>query len=330
MPYTQLSFNDRYVICHMNLAGHSQAQIAKQLKRSPGTISRELRRNLDPRGDYFYDVAQRESQTRRTQANQRYKLDDPELQSYIRYALAFTWSPEQIAGRLQLDFQPIDKMSVSHETIYRWVYRHVNLGGLFHRLLRRKQKRRKHRNPCKTSNRGGIPGRVGIEHRPNQVDTRERYGDWESDTVEGAKGKGLLVTHVERKSRYTLIRKIENKQADTFNHASLAAFKTIPGALRHTLTADNGTEFAKFKQLERRLDIQVYFADPYSPWQRGTNENTNGLIREFFHKGMDLTDVCHRQVAKAQRLLNNRPRKCLGYRTPREVLNKLPRVALRN
>ena len=330
MSYHQLSENERYVICHMNIAGRSQAAIAKRLGRSPGTISRELHRNQDTQGGYFYDTAQRQSQTRRVQANQRYKLDDPVLQQFVRYALIFTWSPEEIVGRLHLGIETIGENTVTHETIYRWIYRQATQGELLHCCLRRKRKRRRHRLPHRTNTRGAIRDRVGIERRPEQVNTRERFGDWESDTVEGAKGCGLLVTHVERKSRYTIIRKIDDKRAATFNRASIAGLRTIPPELRQTLTADNGKEFAEFKELERRLDMQVYFADPYSPWQRGTNENTNGLIREFFPKGMDLRDVNYREVAHVQGLLNNRPRKCLGFRTPREVLNALPGVALRN
>ena len=194
----------------------------------------------------------------------------------------------------------------------------------------RRRRARRRRRIVGDRRTGRLPGFTGIEQRPAIVDERGRFGDWESDTVEGAVGRGALATHVERRSRYTLVRKLADKRANTFAHASIAALRTIPSALRHTLTADNGKEFAGFARMQRRLRMTVYFADPHSPWQRGANENTNGLLREFFPKGMDLSCVCHRRVAKAQRMLNNRPRKCLNFRTPREVLNALPGVALRN
>ena len=148
--------------------------------------------------------------------------------------------------------------------------------------------------------------------------------------MEGAKGKGALATHVERRSRYTLTRKLTNRRADTFSRATINAFRSIPGKLRKTMTCDNGKEFARFKDIERRLKLTVYFANPYAAWERGTNENTNGLLRDFFPKGTDFTRITHAEVARAQRMLNNRPRKCLNYRTPAEVLSALPGVALRN
>ncbi len=329
MPYAQLSDDERYVICHMNLAGFKPAQIARSLGRHRGTISRELARNRDHFGGYFYDTAGRRTRQRRVEANERYKLDDGELGRYVREGLAEHWSPQQIVGRLSREHDD-PSMRVTHETIYRWVFRRGTMGETWHQQLRRRRPRRRRRIPGGRSGRGQISGRVGIEQRPSIVEQRERFGDWESDTVEGAKGRGGLATHVERKSRYTLVRKIEDKRVVTFNRVSLAAFKTIPPQLLHTLTADNGKEFAGFAKLEKRLGLRVYFADPHSPWQRGTNENTNGLLREFFPKGTDFRRVSHHRVAKAQRMLNNRPRKCLNYRTPLEVLNDLPGVALRN
>jgi len=148
--------------------------------------------------------------------------------------------------------------------------------------------------------------------------------------MQGAKGKGALATHVQRRSRFLATRKLTDQRADTFSRATVRAFDSIPGKLRKTLTCDDGKEFANFKQLEHRLDFDVYFADPYAPWERGTHENTNGLLRDFFPKATDFTRVSHARVAKVQRMLNNRPRKCLNYRTPAEVLSALPGVALRN
>jgi IS30 family transposase len=171
---------------------------------------------------------------------------------------------------------------------------------------------------------------VGIEQRPAVVDARGRFGDWEADTVEGAKGTGLIVTHVDRKSRYTRLGKLCDKKAATLSGVTCAIFRALPRKLRRTSTFDNGKEFADFKAIEKALGMTVYFANPHSPWERGTNENTNGLLRDWFPKGSDFGKITARQLAQVQRMLNNRPRKCLNYRTPLEVLNALPGVALRN
>jgi IS30 family transposase len=158
-----------------------------------------------------------------------------------------------------------------------------------------------------------------IDQRPQIVDQRKRIGDWESDTVEGRKGKGLLATHVERKSRYTVAVKVADKSAPTVTRATVKRMKRLPKAKRKTMTMDNGKEFAGFAHLESQLGIRTYFAHPYHSWERGTNENTNGLLRQFFPKGTDFTQVTDSEVDRVERLLNNRPRKCLGYRTPAEV-----------
>jgi IS30 family transposase len=219
-------------------------------------------------------------------------------------------------------------MRVTHETIYRWVYRHSATGEPWHEQLRRRHRKRRRRWACRAC-RGQIPGRIGIEQRPAVVDRRSRFGDWEADPMQGAKGRGALATHVERKSRYLLIRKLTDQRARTFSLATIKAFGAIPGKLRKTLTCDNGKEFARFKHIKRRLNIDVYFANPYAAWERGTHENTNGLLPDFFPKGIDFNRVSLARIAKVQRMLNNRPRKCLNYRTPAEVLSDIPGVALR-
>ncbi len=329
MPYNQLNESERYVICHMHRAGRSNAQIARQLGRHPGTIGRELARNRDAFDSYFYIAAQQIHDQRRNQANRRYKLDRGPLAHAVRQQLKQRWAPEQIAGRLQRDHRDDTTMRVSHEAIYQWIYRCSRQGERWHEQLRRRRPRRKHRGVGRRT-RGQIPGRVGIEQRPKMVDDRKRFGDWESDTMEGVKGAGLLVTHVERKSRYLRLGKLGNKRAAALSRVSNEVLSDLPRCLRRTMTVDNGKEFAAFVEMERALGLKVYFANPHSPWERGANENTNGLIRDFFPKGSDLRRVRPDQVAKAQRMLNNRPRKCLNYRTPIEVLNKLPGVALRN
>lgn len=330
MPRSHLTENERYVICHMSLGGFKPAVIARKLGRHRATIGRELKRNRTPyERRYFYDTAQRLAEQRCHETHQHYKLDHSPLGQIVRKELAQRWSPEQIVGRLQRKYPHHRTMRVTHETIYRWIYRRHTFGERWYKQLRRRRPRRRRRIPGERR-RGQIIGRVGIEHRPAIVDRRGRFGDWESDTIEGAKSTGLLATHVERKSRYTRIRKMSDKQAATLNRASHRALADLPQCLRRTMTADNGKEFAGFASLEQKLNLTVYFANPHAPWERGVNENTNGLLRDFFPKGSDFRKVTAAKVAKAQRMLNNRPRKCLNYRTPLEVLNALPGVALRN
>ncbi len=188
-----------------------------------------------------------------------------------------------------------------------------------------KKRRRQHRYG---SGRGLIPGRISIDKRPDLVATRQRFGDWEGDTVEGAKGSGHITTHVERKSRYLIAAKLADKTAAVTTQAVTLAFRKIPVALRHTLTLDNGKEFASFSDIERRTGLTIYFADPYSAWQRGANENTNGLLRRYFPKGMDFRSVTEKTLAQAVKKLNHRPRKCLGYQTPHEVFMNARRGAV--
>lgn len=330
MPGEHLTADERYVICHMHMAGHRDAEIARRLGRHRGTIGREIKRNSHDalgRRLYLYDVAERKACERRTAANQRYKLDEPRLAQYVEDRLRQTWSPQQIAGRLELDHPNDPAMRITHEAIYQWVYRHPGHGWHLH--LRRRRRRRRPRVPGR-GQRGQIRDRVGIEHRPPIVDTRQRFGDWEADTLQGAAGAGGLATHIERRSRYLLARRILDKTAATFSRVSIDLLGKWPAKLRRTLTCDNGKEFADFKRIEQSVGLDVYFADPYAAWQRGANENINGLLREFFPKGTDFRHVSHRTVAKATRLINNRPRKCLNYRTPAEVLSTIPGVALRN
>lgn len=332
MPHHQLTTHERYLITHLHQAGFHDADIARRLGRHRATIGRELRRNRDAWGGYHYWSAQRLAEQRRRDASRRYKLDHTPLGEAVRRGLRQRWSPEQISGRLRREHPHDPAMHVTHETIYRWVYRRHQLGERWHEQLRRRRPRRRVRCVGQRigDRRGQIPGRVGIEERPEVVNARTRFGDWESDTVEGAKGTGLIASHVERKSRYLRLGKLKDKRAATLTTATCSSLRGLPRPLRRTLTADNGKEFADFKTIERAVQLKVYFANPHAPWERGTNENTNGLLRDWWPKGHHLNRVSPAEVARVQRMLNNRPRKCLGYRTPIEVLNDLPGVALRN
>jgi IS30 family transposase len=217
-------------------------------------------------------------------------------------------------------------MRVCHETIYQWLYLDARQGGHHYKnLIRHHKKRRKQRRSGKRST---IIDRVSIHDRPKIVEDKSRFGDWESDSVLGGKGLGALATHVERKSRFLVVAKLRNRTSKEFMDATIEAFKPINPMHIKTFTTDNGTEFAHFKRLEIATNSHVYFADPYSSWQRGLNENTNGLLRRYFPKGCNFHDISDSLIQEVVDKLNHRPRKCLNYRTPYEVFLKIKSVAL--
>ena len=329
MSYRQISTHERYMIFKLLQRGFSIRYMGRLLDRSPSTISREIRRNRGPVRDlYWYETANDYAIQRRSDAPRENMCDNTRVYGYLIEKLKDGWSPELIAGRMVIEYPYDPVMRVSHETIYRWIYKDANSGGnIYSYLVRRRKKRKKQRKEF--SLRGQIPGRVGIECRPCIVEERSRIGDWESDTIAGARAKGGVATHVERKSRYLIAAKLDDKRSKTYTDATLAAFKYIPKEKLHTMTADNGSEFYDFKRIEKKLRLSVYFADPYSSWQRGTNENTNGLLRRYFPKRTDFTGIDQITIANVVEKLNNRPRKCLKYQTPQEVFFEKPPVALR-
>ena len=329
MPYTHLTENDRYVISHLNVAGFTLREIARRINRHHTTISRELKRN-GPDYDctvYWYDWTHPRALKRRRKARHHRRRSNGRLLHYVKRKIRDDWSPETISEKLKIDYPRDDQMRVSHETIYRWIYLDAKDGGTLYHHLRRKRKKRR-RQKRYGSGRRFIPGRVSISERPAIVETRKRFGDWEADTIEGKKSTGYMATHVERKSRYLIVTKLDNKKAELLTSKSIKAFWRIPKTMRKTLTVDNGREFAYFKELENKTGLTVYFADPYSAWQRGTNENTNGLLRQYFPKGTDFRQVTKENLASAVKKLNHRPRKCLDYQTPHEVFWKSVNGAL--
>lgn len=329
MSYVQLTSEERYVIYHLKLIGLSEREIARRLERHHSTIGRELKRNGadDPSWVYWHQDAHRKALERRKLARHHRRRSHAPLVKYVERGLRAEWSPEVIAQRLKMEWATDLNMRISTETVYRWVYRNASQGGqLFNCLCRCHQRRRRqHRYG---SGRGLIIGRVSIDKRPQRVARRKRFGDWEGDTVEGAKGSGHITTHVERKSRYLIAGKLARKTAAATVQAVTTAFRKIPLTLRHTLTLDNGKEFARFHDIEENTGLDIYFADPYSAWQRGTNENTNGLLRRYFPKGLDFRTVTENALAQTVKKLNHRPRKCLGYRTPHEVFMSACRGAV--
>jgi IS30 family transposase len=319
---SHLTLEEREIIAHMVRAGKPQRQIARRLGRSKSTISRELRRNRSRNG-YWAVAAQRKADRRRRERPWVAKMQRPAVRRYVVERLRWRWSPDEIAGRSHGDFPHDRRRQISPPTIYAWIRSEEARGTRWRRYLRRLGRKRPERE-----NRGRLPLGVSIEGRPAVVDRRTRYGDWEGDTIVGAHRRGGAVTLVERKSGYLLLGRIPNLQASTVRQAAAGRYAATPPTLRKTLTLDNGKEFAEHKQLESEAALRIYFAKPYCAWQRGTNENTNGLIRDFFPKGTDLASIPEHRFAKVQQLLNDRPRKRLAYRTPNEVLASRLKVAI--
>jgi IS30 family transposase len=315
-----LTLEEREVVAHMRSSGHNQTEIAKRLGRADSTISRELQRNRSRNG-YWAVAAQRTAEARRRHRPRVCKLQRPEVRRYVQERLRQRWSPDQIAARSRDDFPRDQARQVSHQTIYAWIQAQNAAGKHWRRYLRSAGWKQPGRG-----NRGRIPACTSIEGRPAVVDRRRRYGDWEGDTVVGTGRRGGVVTLVERKSGYLLMGRVGNLQAATVRQSAAKLYRSTPPTLRKTLTLDNGKEFAEHQQLEAEAWLKVYFAKPYCAWQRGSNENTNGLIRQFFPKGTDLASIPEHRFTKVQHLLNNRPRKRLGYRTPLEILG--PRLLL--
>lgn len=319
MPGSHLTPSERVSLETLLPFGLSQAEMARRLGRSKSTVSRELRRNTGPSGRYTAVNAQRSYGIRREPCRPAPKLALPALRSVVEEGLRKEWSPEQIADTLALEFPEDKAMHVSHETIYGHVYADKKRGGTLHKGLRRRHKKRRNRGHSK-ERRGIIKGRALIHERPAIVETQGRIGDWEGDTVIGKNHKGAVATFVDRKSLFLVAAVMPDKSAGELYTAALTAYLgTVPRRLRHTLTVDNGKEFAGFKDIEHALDIDIYFAQPYCSWQRGINENTNGLLRQYLPKKSDFSTLTPEELQTYVDKLNNRPRKKLGYRTPAQV-----------
>lgn len=330
MSYTHLTLQERFGISHLKSSVSLRA-IGRRLGRSHTSISRELKRNGSAVPDLVYepDAAHERAQRRQSLARHYRRQDHPALLRYVERRLRIDWSPGAISGRLKLKYPDNPKMRISPETIYRWVALDSRHGGELYRHLRRRHKHRR-RQKRYGAGRRFIPGRVGIEQRPAIVNDRSRFGDWEGDLVVGSRNSGAIATHVERRSRYLKASLLENRKAETFNAAAIPVYRQLPETLRQTLTLDNGKEFSRFKELESSTQLKVFFADPYAAWQRGANENTNGLLRFYFPKGTDFSQVSEDELDRAVKRLNHRPRKCLGYRTPYEVMRDALSGALAN
>ena len=325
MSYHHLNPSERIVIERMKRVGYSRGAIARALGRDPSTISRELRRNGDCSG-YDPHWANVVYWKRREQKRLRYKTGDPRLMRRVVDKLREGWSPEQVCGRFRYhEYAGNPRMWISHETIYRYVWADKRHGGTLWKYLRKKRNKYGKRGTGRHPNQW-LRGRVSIDERPAIVTEQGRIGDWEADTIYGRNRESCMVTIVERKSLFTSAAHVPSSSAYAVNHAILQSLLHIPKQLIHTLTVDNGKEWADFKELERHLHATVYFTHPYSAWERPVNENLNGLLRQYLPKKSDLRCTTAQQLHDILQRMNDRPRKKHNYRTPREVFREACRA----
>jgi len=310
-----LTQEERYTIEQMRKEGYPQARIAECLGRDPGTISREINRNSGQRG-YRHQQAQRKAQDRRFASRRRLKFTAP-MQARVELHLRDDLSPEQVTGLMRRNGEE----TVSHERIYQHVYDDHRRGGSLYKHLRQCRKKRRKRLG-RQDRRGRIQNRVSIEERPEVVEKRFYYGDWEADLVEGANRDGYLLTLVERKSGHLLMCPLGSKKADEVTTAIIVELWPFVGKIR-SLTMDNGKEFSGHEMVSAILQTPVYFAHPYASWERGTNENTNGLIRQYLPKGTSFENLDIALCKRIERKLNERPRKRLDFASPSEYRDKL-------
>lgn len=327
MKYKHLSPKEREEVFDLSQQGYKKSEIASLMKRARSTIGREIRRNSvsierrfnnspKKKKHYLPDRAQGKYEERRRKAKTAYPLKNPFIYTYTHEHLKIGWSPEIISGRLKIEYQ----QKISHECIYQYIYG-KNAKEKGHRLW--EYLPQKHKKRWKKHGRKGkrvlIPNRIDISQRPAIVDKRERIGDWEGDTIFG-KGKGsALGTFNDRKCKRIIIEKLKRKTAAEMKKAGFRAFKTIPKEFKLTLTFDNGPENVCHEKISRKTGLNIYFARPYHSWERGSNERGNGLIRRYYPKGTSFDDISERQIKLVQELINNRPMKCLNWKTPNEI-----------
>lgn len=311
--YHHLTYEHRCQIFAHLQSGHSKAAIARLIGVAPSTISRELDRNGGKRG-YRIPQAQAKASKRRKEASLTPRKMTPDLVNLVEEKLTGEqWSPDQISGWLKRH----GIANISHETIYRHIWADKKSGGTLYIHLRHSGKKYNKRKG-KTSGRGLIPNRTDIDQRPAIVAEKSRIGDWEADTIIGAGHKGAILSHVDRMSKYTKLAKLPNKTSAAVVKACARILGPIADRIE-TITYDNGKEFAAHAEIAAGLGAQTYFAKPYHSWERGLNEHTNGLVRQYFPKGTDFSTLTHAEVKSVEDKLNSRPRKVLGYRTPHEV-----------
>ena len=316
--YRHLSLAERDRITELKSDGISLRAIARELGRSPSTLSRELRRNSTPSYKlYLSHRAHERAVTRKKDSGKRPRLKDERIVSYVRKKLSLDWSPEIIANKIAQD---IRGASISHEAIYQYIYhpKTQDREELIASLVRGHRKR-KQKSIGRKERKTKIPNRITINERPVSADNRSRYGHWEGDSLVSRKSLVALNSLVERKSRLLMLTRLDRKTAQQTTEAVVQRLGALPEKARQSLTLDNGTENSGHEEITDTIGTQCYFADPYASWQRGANEQVNGMVRRYFPKGTDFSKITDEQVAWVESRINNRPRKCLGYKTPAEV-----------
>lgn len=332
--YRRLSNREREEISRLLATGKKQVKIASILGRNPSTISREISRNSGQSGYRAFSAGQRAWRCAATRRDgKRLLVNEDRLQLYVLTGLRNKWSPREIVKRMKVEYPQDMTMRISHEAIYQYIYvlPRGMLKQTFVKALRQERKYRRKQGGRKgglEEKRGKIADMLSIEERPKEVADRSIPGHWEGDLIMGKYKRSALGTLVERTTRYTLLVPIgKNKDAVSVRKSYAQTLQSLPKELRKTLTYDQGKEMSEHKRFTIDTGIQVYFAHPGSPWERGTNENTNGLIRQYFPKGTEFDKVSTREIKRVQRQLNDRPRAVLNYYKPDEVFNKL--VALK-
>lgn len=314
VAYTRITEEERTSVYRWIQEGQPQSEIARRLSRNPGSISREIGRNTGLRG-YRPKQAHEKAQAQAKRAGTRRYTEEVRLDAEAR--LREGWTPASIGGRARLEGRPW----VCAETIYTHIYADAKAGGTLWKNLPRAKRKRRRRCPRQDGRgRGQIPNQRRIDTRPAEVETRQTVGHWEGDLINGANGTGNLATLVERKSRFTLVGRTDSKEAEEVALKICALFKTLPPRARQSVTLDNGKEFARHEEIARDTVMDVFFAHPYHSWERGTNENTNGLIRRLYPKKSSFAGIGRAEIKRIDAFLNDRPRKCLGWSTPRETL----------
>jgi IS30 family transposase len=326
MKYKHLSIEERELIQLRLWEKKSIRAIAKELNRPPSSISREINRNL-PAIHYRYTprLAHQRAMNSRSSRGRQDRLKNERIRKYVIAHLKRRWSPEQIANTIEDEIQE----TISHEAIYQFIYVQIYRGGYGYlkpghldlRLYLRRKKKRRTKKGARRCQRCFRPKGASINERPREINQRERIGDWESDTVESIDRKPGINTLVERKSGLILITRLTGKTAKATESAIVNRLNQLPEQARRTITSDNGTENSNWQELEQKLSIKTFFANPYHSWERGSNENANGLIRDYFPKSTDFTVVSDKEIRYVENELNNRPRKRLGWKTPLEVFS---------
>jgi IS30 family transposase len=313
--YKHLDANERDILAVLKSKGRSLREISTILKRSPSTLSRELERNAPPvyTGYYLSHKAQERADKRNRESHRRPRLKTDSLRQYVKKRIRLGWSPELIAGRLAIEHP---ELSISHEAIYQWIYQEAT-----HLILSlvRAHRKRKHRGYSRKHKKSHIPQRISIQERPQTVLRRLHIGHWETDTISCRKSYQAVPVTVERKARYAKMAKLKTKSARAMSIALTRRLSRYPTNLRLSITYDNGSENAEHLRTNKILGTCSYFCEPFHSYERGTVENTIGLVRRFLPKKTNLAKISQDHLVKIEYWLNNRPRKCLGFKTPAEV-----------